>query len=225
MKILVVDDEADLREILQFNLESEGYTVDVASSAEEALGVLEPDHSLIILDVMMGEMSGYKMAERLRKELSNNVPIIFLTAKTQENDLLTGFSVGGDDYITKPFSIKELLVRTKALLKRASMAEENGQQRDTVQIGELTINVITKEVTFGGNTMLLTKKEYEILLLLARANGRFLSREVILDKVWGDTFVAERTVDVHITNLRKKLADTKLTVISRTNYGYSLEEK
>ncbi|CDN32324.1 Phosphate regulon transcriptional regulatory protein PhoB (SphR) [Mucinivorans hirudinis] len=225
MKILVVDDEADLREILQFNLESEGYTVDVASSAEEALGVLEPDHSLIILDVMMGEMSGYKMAERLRKELFNNVPIIFLTAKTQENDLLTGFSVGGDDYITKPFSIKELLVRTKALLKRASMAEENGQQRDTVQIGELTINVITKEVTFGGNTMLLTKKEYEILLLLARANGRFLSREVILDKVWGDTFVAERTVDVHITNLRKKLADTKLTVISRTNYGYSLEEK
>ena len=119
-RILVVDDEPDLREILQCNLENAGYLVDTAASAEEALSTLRPDHALILLDVMLGGMSGFRMAEKLRKELKNPVPIIFLTAKNEENDLLTGFSAGGDDYIAKPFSLHEVLARIKAVLRRTT---------------------------------------------------------------------------------------------------------
>lgn len=222
MKILIVDDEADLREILQFNLENEGYQVDTACSAEEALSVVSPDHALILLDVMMGGMSGYKMAEKLRREMFMDVPIIFLTARTQENDMLTGFSVGGDDYITKPFSIKELLVRVKAVLKRSPEAREKS---GVVQIGDFEIDRTKKSACVGGHELLLTRKEFEILLLLANSHGRYTTRESILESVWGDVLVAERTVDVHITNLRKKLAGSSVTINSRTNYGYSLEEK
>src|SRR5574344_1302062 len=117
-RILVVDDEQDLCEILQFNLENEGYKVDTANSAEEALKMLTPEHELILLDVMMAGMSGYQMARKLRTELHNDIPIIFLTAKNTENDMLTGFSIGGDDYIAKPFSIKEVIARIKAVTRR-----------------------------------------------------------------------------------------------------------
>ena len=122
-KILVVDDEPDLREILQCNLENAGYEVDTAESAEEALHILSPAHSLILLDVMLGGMSGFKMAERLRKDLDNKIPIVFLTAKDTERDMLTGFSAGGDDYISKPFSLHEVLARVKAVLRRAQREE------------------------------------------------------------------------------------------------------
>lgn len=126
-KILVVDDEEDLCEILQFNLESEGYAVDIANSAEQALKILSDDHQLILLDVMMEGMSGFKMAEKIRRELHLTTPIIFLTAKDTENDMLTGFSIGGDDYIAKPFSIKEVSARVKAVLKRTGIAGTNAQ--------------------------------------------------------------------------------------------------
>lgn len=222
MRILVVDDEADLREILQFNLENEGYQVDVASSAEEALDILTPNHDLILLDVMMGGMNGYRMAEKIRKEYLNNTPIIFLTARTHENDLLTGFSVGGDDYMTKPFSIKELLVRVKAILKRSS---KNETPKTLITIGNLTIDPERKEAKIDSKTIVLTRKEFEILLLLALSHGRYLTRDSILGSAWGDVFVAERTIDVHITNLRKKLSDSSVTIISRTNYGYALENR
>ena len=127
-KILIVDDEADIREILQFNLENAGYVVECAGSAEEALEMLRPYHSLILLDVMMGGMSGFKMADVLRKEKSNNIPIIFLTAKSSQNDLLTGFSAGGDDYIPKPFSIQEVIARVKAVMRRFTPVEEVKKQ-------------------------------------------------------------------------------------------------
>ena len=221
-RILVVDDEQDLREILQFNLESEGYAVQTASSGEEALDKLDDSYALILLDVMMDGMSGYKMTEVLRKERHCNIPIIFLTARTMENDLLTGFSVGGDDYITKPFSIKELLVRLKAVLKRAPQTSTNGPQ---IKVGDLLIDMDSKEVRVGDQKTILTKKEFEILALLAQSKGRYLSREMILNIIWGDIFVAERTVDVHITNLRKKLAESSVCIHSRTNYGYVLEEE
>lgn len=221
-KILVVDDEADLREILQFNLESEGYIVDTAESAEQALKILSPEHELILLDVMMDGMSGFKMAEKLRKELHNDTPIVFLTAKDTENDMLTGFNLGGDDYISKPFSIKEVAARVKAILKRAGNAP--APLPTTIQIGDIRIELGTKSVTVNGQSLPLTKKEFEILSLMAQNPGRIFSREDILNRVWqNDGYVLERTVDVHITRLRKKLGEYGKIIVNRSGYGYCIE--
>lgn len=225
MRILVVDDEADLREILQFNLENEGYDVDAAASAEEALAMLTSEHAIILLDVMMPGMSGYKMAEKLRKEMNNMTPIIFITAKTQENDLLTGFSVGCDDYMTKPFSIKELLVRVKALIKR-SESQAKAEPETGTKLFDLAIDKERMVASIAGEELILTKKEFDILSLLIAYPGKYLTREDILNVVWGaNVYVSERTIDVHITNLRKKLAASQVTINSRINYGYTLEEK
>ena len=221
-KILVVDDEADLREILQFNLESEGYIVDTAESAEQALRILTPEHELILLDVMMDGMSGFKMAEKLRKDLHNETPIIFLTAKDTENDMLTGFNLGGDDYISKPFSIKEVAARVKAILKRAGNAPV--ATPPVIQIGAINIELGTKSVTINGQSLPLTKKEFEILSLMAQNPGRIFSREDILNRVWqNDGYVLERTVDVHITRLRKKLGGYGKIIVNRSGYGYCIE--
>lgn len=220
-KILVVDDENDICEILGFNLSNEGYAVDTASSAEEALRKLTPGHSLILLDVMMGGMSGYRMAERLRSE-GNRIPIIFLTAKDTENDMLTGFSVGGDDYISKPFSIKEVVARVRAVLKRSpqpSSPAESGGAR--LVFGDVAIDSDTKEISIGGAAIPLTRTEFEILTALASNPSRVFSREDLIDRIWKDApFVTERTVDVHITRLRKKLGDRASLISSRPGYGY-----
>ena len=221
-KILVVDDEEDLCEILQFNLESEGYAVDIANSAEQALKILSDDHQLILLDVMMERMSGFKMAEKIRRELHLTTPIIFLTAKDTENDMLTGFSIGGDDYIAKPFSIKEVSARVKAVLKRTGIAGTAPSQE--ISIGDLIINTVTKNVTLKGQPVLLTKKEFEILSIMAKSPNRIFSREDILGRVWEDDgYVLERTVDVHITRLRKKLGEFGKHIANRSGYGYCLE--
>ena len=221
-KILIVDDEADLREILQFNLESEGYSVDTAESAEQALKKLSPAHKLILLYVMMGGMFGFKMAEKLRKELHNNIPIIFLTAKDTENDMLTGFSIGGDDYISKPFSIKEVSARVKAVLKRSKNDIENTSP--IITVGEITLDLNTKCVTANGQLLPITKKEFEILCLLAQNPGHIFSREDILNRIWqNDGYVLERTVDVHITRLRKKLGVLGKHIVNRSGYGYCIE--
>ncbi len=214
-RILVVDDQQDICEILSFNLRNEGYEVDTASSAEEALKILTPKHSLILLDVMMGGMSGYRMAEKLRKELKNTTPIIFLTAKDTENDMLTGFSAGGDDYISKPFSLKEVSARVRAVLKRAPAAGES------LTVGDMTLDFQTKELSIGGMKITLTKTEFEILTLLASTPTRLFSREEIIDRIWKDApYVTERTVDVHITRLRKKLGDHASWISSKAGYGY-----
>lgn len=216
-KILVVDDEQDICEILSFNLASDGYVVDTASSAEEALEKLSPGHALILLDVMLGGMSGYRLAERLRKE-GNTVPIIFLTAKDTENDMLTGFSVGGDDYISKPFSLKEVSARVKAVLRRTPAAEAAA---DRLVIGDFVIDFCTKELSVGGVAAQLTKTEFEILSLLATNPSRLFSRDEIIDRVWKDSpYITERTVDVHITRLRKKMGDRGAWISSRAGYGY-----
>ena len=223
-KILVVDDEIDLCEILRFNLENEGYEVDTAHSAEEALQILSDQHDLILLDVMLEGMSGYQMANKLRTELKNSIPIIFLTAKNTENDLITGFSIGGDDYITKPFSLKEVLVRMKAIARRASKKTTSTHQSSVVQIGNLVIDDETKTVKIQGDTIFLTKKEFLILHMLVQTAGRFHTREQILNHVWNDeSFVLERTVDVHIARLRKKLGTVGNQIINRAGFGYSFE--
>jgi DNA-binding response OmpR family regulator len=218
IRILVVDDEADIREILQFNLENEGYHIDVADSAEEALRILSPAHRLILLDVMMGGISGFKLADQLRKD-GNQTPVIFLTARNTENDMLTGFSIGGDDYISKPFSIKEVTARVKSVLKRFHPPSK--ESAGILQVNDLIIDTRTKTLSISGAVVELTKTEYNILLLLIQNEGELFSRTAILDKAWGnDGIVLERTVDVHITRLRKKIGAYADCIVNRTGYGY-----
>lgn len=218
--ILIVDDEADIRDILQFNLENAGYSVDCAGSAEEALEILSPAHGLILLDVMMEGMSGFRMAEVVRKERHSQIPIIFLTAKNRENDLLTGFSAGGDDYISKPFSIHEVLARVNAVLRRA--ASQPAVTEDILVRGNIRIDIAKKMVYLNGQPVVFSKKEFEIFLLLASHEGKIYSREDIINELWKDApYVLDRTVDVHIARIRGKLGEYKNYITNRSGYGYS----
>ena len=198
--ILVVDDEEDLCEILKFNLENEGYRVDTANSAEEALRMDLSSYHLLLLDVMMGEISGFKMASLLKKEKKTaQIPIIFITAKDTENDTVTGFNLGADDYISKPFSLREVVARVKAVLRRTQQ-EETERKPEQLVYKTLTIDIAKKKVSIDGNETPLTKKEFEILLLLLQNKGRVFSREDILARVWSDeVYVLDRTIDVNIT--------------------------
>jgi two-component system alkaline phosphatase synthesis response regulator PhoP len=221
-KILVVDDEIDLCEILTFNLEHHGFEVDSANSAEDALELLKSkEYRLILLDVMMAGMSGFKMAEHLRKN-DDDTPIIFLTARDTENDLLTGFSVGGDDYISKPFSVKEVVARVEAVIKRTESKDES--EKNLLQVCEITIDTDAKQVFIDDKSVVLTKTEFEILHHLAANAGKIFSRENILRIAWtDDVYVLERTVDVHITRLRKKLGECGQRIKNRSGYGYCFD--
>lgn len=220
-RLLIVDDEQDLLEILQFNLSSEGFEVDTAVSAEDALNKPLENYHLILLDVMMGGLSGYKLADMIRKERRLEVPIIFLTAKASENDLLTGFNVGGDDYIVKPFSIKEVIVRIKAILKRGRI---NPDPPGILQSGNLILDLGRKLVSVDDQPANLTRKELDILALLLRNQGKFISRQEILDRIWSDdVIVTERNVDVNIARLRKKIGAYGSSIKGRSGYGYCFE--
>ncbi|KAF0239544.1 MAG: two component transcriptional regulator winged helix [Prolixibacteraceae bacterium] len=217
-RILIVDDEKDLCEILEFNLTSEGFYTEVANSAEEAMKKHLDTFDLILLDVMMGEMSGYKMASKVRKELKLAVPIIFLTAKTSENDLLTGFNVGGDDYISKPFSVKEVIARVKAILKRGVSEVFSG---NIYKIQGLEVDTASKNVSIDKKPVNLTRKEFEILVLLLKHQGQYIEREEILNRIWSDNIiVTERNVDVNIARLRKKLDNYGKFIKGKSGYGY-----
>ena len=221
-RILVVDDEEDLCEILKFNLENEGYSVDTANSAEEALAMKLTGYHLILLDVMMGEISGFRMANMLKQEKETaHIPIIFITAKDTENDTITGFNIGADDYISKPFSLREVMARVKAVLRRTSITQDKAE---TIEYKGLVIDTTQKKVTVDGMETSLTKKEFEILLLLLKNKGRVFSREDILAKVWHeDVFVLDRTIDVNITRLRKKIGEYGKRIVTRLGYGYCFE--
>ena len=222
-RILVVDDEDDLCEILKFNPEMEGYKVDTANSAEEALKLDLTQYNLLLLDVMMGEISGFKMARMLKADKDTmNIPIIFITAKDTENDTITGFNLGADDYISKPFSLREVIMRVKAVLRRTANLQR--KESDELQYKGLTINISQKKVSIDGEEIPLTKKEFEILLLLLQNAGRVFSREDILSKVWNDeVYVLDRTIDVNITRLRKKIGEYGKNIVTRLGYGYCFE--
>ena len=216
-KILIVDDDELIREVLEFNLVNEGFEITCATSGEDAMNKITSEHSLILLDVMMGGMSGYRFAEELRRK-SNDIPIIFLTAKDTENDMLTGFSVGGDDYISKPFSIKEVVARIKAVLKR-----QNKQEKLTFD--DLIIDLNAKEVYIKSKKIDLTKTEYNLLVFLIQKSNRVISREEIIDFVWRETpFITERTVDVHITRLRRKLENYSHLITNKSGFGYRFDK-
>ncbi|HZW78376.1 MAG TPA: response regulator transcription factor [Flavobacteriaceae bacterium] len=218
-KILLVDDDQNISEILEFNLRNEGFKVKAVSSAEEALEQPISEYQLILLDVMMGGMSGLKMAQTLRDK-NIHIPIIFLTAKDTENDMLTGFSVGGDDYIPKPFSIKEVIARIRAVLKRNLQHSQMIVEKSVLKVGPISIDLNLKEVLIGNQKIALTKTEFELLALLVQNPDTIFSRDKIINQVWEDAYVNERTVDVHITRLRKKLGPYGEAITNRSGYGY-----
>jgi two-component system, OmpR family, alkaline phosphatase synthesis response regulator PhoP len=220
-KILVVDDEQDLLEILKFNLETEGYAVDTATSAEEAMTMDIASYSLLLLDVMMGGMSGFAMARLLKENpTTSSVPVIFLTARNTENDTVTGFNLGADDYIAKPFSIREVLVRIRAVLRR-TQTEEAGEEPQLIIWQGITINLGKKTVSIDGEEVAFTKTEYELLRLLLEERGRVFSRQELIERVWPkDVLVLDRTVDVNITRLRKKIGRYAKCIVTRLGFGY-----
>ena len=218
---MVVDDEQDLCEILKFNLETDGYVVETANSAEEALKMNIESFDLLLLDVMMGGMSGFAMAKKLKEgPATKDIPVVFLTARDTENDTVTGFNLGADDYISKPFSIREVLVRIRAVLRRT--AEKNGeQQANVLRYQGLELNLDKKTVSIDGEDVPFTKTEFEILHLLLDEKGRVFSRQELIDRIWPkDVLVLDRTVDVNITRLRKKIGKFSKCIVTRLGFGY-----
>ena len=217
-RILVVDDEHDLCEILCFNLTASGYEPEVAYSAEEAwqkiLGFKSYD--LLLLDVMMPGLSGFEFAERLRTTPpTSRVPIIFITAKDTEEDTLTGFGLGADDYVTKPFSVREVVARVNAVLKRSK------HQIRQLQYEGLVVDQNCKTLTIDNVIVELTRTELDLLALLLSHRGQVFTRQELLDNVWPDNvIVTERTVDVNITRLRKKLGCYASYIQTRQGFGY-----
>ena len=219
--ILVVDDEQDLLEILKFNLETEGYEVATASSAEEALQMDIASFDMLLLDVMMGGMSGFAMARKLKDNPTTaNVPIIFLTARDTENDTVTGFNLGADDYISKPFSLREVMVRVRAVLRRTANNVEEGEPQVLSYQG-IVMNLDKKTVSIEGEDVPFTKTEFELLHLLLNERGRVFSRQELIERIWPkDVLVLDRTVDVNITRLRKKIGPFAKCIVTRLGFGY-----
>lgn len=216
-EILIVEDEADIRDIVSFNLERAGYRTVAAASAEDGMRMLSPGTGLILLDVMLPGMSGFEMAAMLRAQ-GNATPIIFLTARTGEEDILAGFGNGGDDYIGKPFSTAELLARVKAVLKRSGTVPDS---RTTC--GPLSLDIEAGTATLDGREVVFSRKEFDILALLIQNQGSYFSRSQLISLLWVDApYVVDRTVDVHITHIRNKLGEYKDLLVSRTGFGYSL---
>ena len=226
--IYVVDDEQDIQDILQINLEKEGYKVEPFSSAEEALKALRradnPD--LIILDIMMEGMDGYEFCKKIRSTRGlNAIPIIFLSAKMEEFDKVLGLELGGDDYITKPFGIKELKSRVKAILRRFDAARISGNDTRLLTYKGLELNADYYELKIDDEDVKLTKTEFGILELFLRNPGKIFSRDNIIDSIKGhDVYVVDRTIDVHIMNLRKKLGNYKNIITTFSGVGYGFKE-
>lgn len=221
-RILVVDDEQDLCEILKFNLETEGYQVETANSAEEALEKDIASYNLLLLDVMMGGMSGFQLAKQLKNsEVTAHIPIIFLTARDTENDTVTGFNLGADDYISKPFSIREVMVRVRAVLRRTASRLEGAEKPAVISYQGLLLNLDKKSVSVDGEDVPFTKTEFELLRLLLEERGRVFSRQELIDRVWPkDVLVLDRTVDVNITRMRKKIGRFAKCIVTRLGFGY-----
>ena len=216
-EILIVEDERDIREILSFNLERAGYRTVEASSAEQGIEKLTQSTSLILLDVMLPGMSGFEMASKIREE-GSHIPIIFLTARSAEEDVLSGFSSGGDDYIAKPFSRAELLARVKAVLKRTVPPMPT-----KYECGPLVIDIESSTALLDGKEILFSRKEFDILAFLIRNQGSYFSRSDLIRELWVDApYVIDRTIDVHIAHIRTKLGPYKDLLVSRNGFGYTL---
>ncbi len=233
-KILIVDDEQDICDILQYNLETEGYEVETATSAEEALQLPVHEFDLLLLDVMMGEMSGFQMARKLRGQAATaGIPIIFITALDDEDDIVKGLNIGADDYMTKPISMREMKARVNAILRRTQKAERDGSESldstvasstPGISFETLTIDTQKKTAAIDGKDIALTRLEFEMLLHFLSNPGKVYSREQLIRDIWpGNTVVSGRTVDVNITHIRKKLGRYGTRLKTRFGFGYLFE--
>lgn len=227
-KILIVDDEETLCEVLKLNLENEGFDVDIALSAEQALEYNLKEYSLILLDIMMGEISGIKMAKMLKADIATaGIPIIFCTARDSEDDMIMGLNLGADDYIMKPYSVRNVIARVKSVLRRTSASKVVSavSTQDLLEVEGLVMDMEFKRCTVDGIEVKLTRKEFELLAYLIRHRGKICSREQILNRVWSDeVIVLDRTIDVNITRLRSKIGRYGSYIVTRSGFGYGFRE-
>ena len=227
-RILIVDDEETLCEVLKLNLENEGYDVDFAFSAEQALTYDLKSYSLILLDIMMGEISGIKLAKMLKANvLTSEIPIIFCTARDSEDDLVMGLNIGADDYITKPYTIRNVIARVKSVLRRTAhhKSQTQAERPNVLKVEGLRLDLEFKRCTIDGEDVKLTRKEYELLAYLISHRGKICSREQILGRVWSDEVVVlDRTIDVNITRLRSKIGAYGSYIVTRSGFGYGFRD-
>ena len=228
-RILIVDDEETLCEVLKLNLENEGYDVDIAFSAEQALTLDLKKYSLILLDIMMGEISGIKMAKMLKSDVNTaDVPIIFCTARDTEDDMVMGLNLGADDYIMKPYTIRNVIARVKSVLRRTTTHKSNNIHSDKaniLQVDGLRLDLEFKRCTVDGEEVKLARKEFELLAYLISHRGKILSREQILGKIWKEEVVVlDRTIDVNITRVRSKIGAYGSSIVTRSGFGYGFRD-
>ena len=224
-RILIVDDEETLCEVLKINLENEGYDVDTALSAEEALMLDLKKYSLILLDIMMGEISGIKMAKMMKADVTTaDIPIIFCTARDSEDDMVMGLNLGADDYIMKPYTIRNVIARVKSVLRRTSGQKSIAASVDKsniLKVEGLELDLEFKRCIVDGEEVKLARKEFELLVYLIANRGKICSREQILSHIWSDEVVVlDRTIDVNITRLRSKIGVYGSYIVTRSGFGY-----
>lgn len=227
-RLLIVDDEETLCEVLKLNLENEGYDVDIAFSAEQALTYDLKSYSLILLDIMMGEISGIKMAKMLKADVSTaNIPIIFCTARDTEDDMVMGLNLGADDYIMKPYTVRNVIARVKSVLRRTTGYKNNAvvEKPNLLKVEGLHLDLEFKRCIVDGVEIKLARKEFELLAYLIQHRGKICSREQILSSVWSDEVVVlDRTIDVNITRLRSKIGVYGSYIVTRSGFGYGFRD-
>ncbi len=228
-RILIVDDEETLCEVLKLNLENEGYDVDIAFSAEQALSYDLRKYSLILLDIMMGGISGIKMAKMLKSDMvTAHIPIIFCTARDSEDDMVMGLNLGADDYIMKPYTVRNVIARVKSVLRRTSTNKPitaAAEKHNMLQVEGLQLDLEFKRCTVDGEEIKLTRKEFELLAYLISHRGQICSREQILNRVWSnEVVVLDRTIDVNITRLRSKIGAYGSYIVTRSGFCYGFRD-
>lgn len=225
-RILIVDDEETLCDALAFNLEAEGYEVETAYSAEEALTLVLANFDLVLLDIMMGEISGTQLARIMKaNQATAHIPIIFCTAKDTEEDMIEGLDLGADDYITKPYSLRTVMARIRTVLRRTSPAHDPSADVDKISYKGLVLSTRNRTCTVDGNEVKMPKKEFEILMTLLSNRGRIYSRAELLKEIWPDEVVVlDRVVDVNVTRIRQKIGEYGKNIVTRTGYGYGFIE-
>jgi len=223
-KILVVEDEKNIRELIKFNLENADYEVETASDGREAMEKLSEETDLVVLDLMLPEIDGMEVCRRMRgSEKLRQIPIIMLTAKGEEVERILGLEMGADDYMTKPFSPRELVARIKAIFRRLKEFKADSEQLkdEIIEAGKLKLDISRHEVIYGEEKIILTPKEFELLRYLVINQGRVLSRDLLLEKIWGYEYAGDtRTVDVHIRRLRKKIEADYIATVRGVGYKF-----